>query len=376
MSGVKLGDILNDHEAMSVAMYSAAQGYGWVSPNPPVGCVILDKDRKLIGLGHHERFGGDHAEISALKSVRDQSALKGSIWYVTLEPCAHQGKTPSCAKTLADLQVQKLVYGVEDPNPLVAGKGLEILRQAGIEVVQSELSKECGEIAEIFLYNMRSKNCFVALKLASSLDGQLGLKNGESQWITNEKSRKFSHLLRGQYDAVAVGANTVLFDNPKLNVRAEGYEGHTNHVVILDPEGKTLKDLSTKSMVQVRSREQVIVLVREGLKYDQKSDFRIIEIPGHPNFLWADIKKKLYQNGIFSLFVEGGALVASSLLKAKEFERIYLFYGNKILGSENGKSWTEALGSKTLTEALSLNDIKYKVLDDNFLVTGVGRHSF
>jgi diaminohydroxyphosphoribosylaminopyrimidine deaminase/5-amino-6-(5-phosphoribosylamino)uracil reductase len=189
---------LTPNEAMKLAIEEAARGAGFVAPNPLVGCVILSRDGALIGRGHHERIGEGHAEVRALESVADVSQLNAAQVFVTLEPCAHQGRTPSCAEALAKLPIASVTYGLEDPNPLVAGKGAEILRAAGKTVqIFGGLKTELEEACEIFLMNMREKRAFVALKAAASLDGKIALPDGSSQWITGEESRAHVQSLRG-----------------------------------------------------------------------------------------------------------------------------------------------------------------------------------
>src|SRR5690606_26256776 len=183
-------------------------------------CVVLNSKNELLATGRHERFGGDHAEINALKKIKNSDDLKGSKWFVTLEPCAHEGKTPSCAKKLATLPIGEVTYGLKDPNPSVAGQGAKILVDAGIRAhVFNELQDELEELCESFLWNMREQKTFVAIKTATSMDGQIAHRSGESKWITGESARQHSHFLRACFDAIGIGKETVLKDRPALDVR-------------------------------------------------------------------------------------------------------------------------------------------------------------
>ncbi|MFN9068767.1 MAG: bifunctional diaminohydroxyphosphoribosylaminopyrimidine deaminase/5-amino-6-(5-phosphoribosylamino)uracil reductase RibD, partial [Bdellovibrionales bacterium] len=186
----------------------------------------------FLASGYHQRCGGPHAEVEALQKVKPE-LLAGAHVIVTLEPCAHEGRTPSCAKTLAQLPIKKITYGIVDPNPLVSGKGHQILKEAGLDVqeYQGPLKLNLERVCEEFLVNQKEKRIFVALKVAQSLDGKIALKNGKSQWITGPDSRDFVQNLRAQYDGILVGRNTVVADNPSLNVRVPGIT-KDNHVIV------------------------------------------------------------------------------------------------------------------------------------------------
>ena len=194
------GEKISSDGAMELALRVAYLGAAHVSPNPLVGCVIVDENHNFVACGYHERYGEAHAEISALNKIADveRALLKNSTFYVTLEPCAHQGKTPSCARTLSLLPIKKVIYGLQDPNPLVSGQGAQILKNASIEaeVYEVPLKVQLFELVEVFLKNFTQKKIFVAGKIASSLDGLMALKNGESKWITSVLAREFSHELR------------------------------------------------------------------------------------------------------------------------------------------------------------------------------------
>lgn len=354
---------------MQVALEEGSKGFGFVSPNPQVGCVVLNSEHKIISVGCHEKYGGDHAEVNAIKNLTPE-LLQGAHIVVTLEPCAHVGHTPACAETLAKLPIASVIYGIKDPNPLVSGQGIEILKKAGKEVIHLEsMNDPCEELAEVFLRNQRYKKTFVALKMASSLDGQIALKSGESQWITGEKSRKYSHFLRAGYDAILIGRNTLVVDDPMLNIRHPNFQGKKNKVVILDPEGKLLKNISHYQITEYHDPEHILFAVREELEI--KSDYKLI----HVKTLLSgaldldDLSTKLYEENICSLFVEGGAQTYSEFLSQRAFQRLYLFQAPVIIGTKNGRSWSERFAVSKLKDKLHLRGVRSQKLGEDILIT-------
>jgi len=355
---------------MKRAIEEGEKGFGFVSPNPQVGCVVLNAQQQLISVGYHEKYGGPHAEVNALKNLTEDQ-LRGAHVVVTLEPCAHHGKTPACAEMLAKLPIASVTYGVQDPNPLVEGKGISILKKAGIEVFHLDTYQEkCEELAEIFLRNMREKKAFVALKIASSLDGQIALQTGESQWITGEESREFSHMLRGGYDAILVGRNTVFIDDPMLNIRHPRYQGKKNKVIVLDPEGRLLKNIDQYQIAEVHDPEDVIFVVRDDLKIGA-SDRNLIPVSVLPtgSLNLDELSRKLYEQKINSLFVEGGAQTYSEFISQKAFQRLYLFQAPVIIGSKNGRSWSESFSVKKLKEKLHLKNLRSLRVGEDIFIT-------
>lgn len=360
-------------EAMQMALAEARKGYGFVSPNPAVGCVILDKQFRLLSVGYHHACGQDHAEVDALKKVKDLSHLEGAHVFVTLEPCAHQGRTPSCAKTLAKYPLAKVTYALEDPNPLVAGQGAEIIKRAGIEAeLMSELSDQAEELAEIFLHNMRTQRPFVALKVATSLDGQMALISGESQWITNEEARYHSQYLRGCYDSVLIGLGTFLADNPRLNSRHPSFAKKTNQVIVLDSEGQSSAKLPTSSLMEVRPPESVTIVVRQGLRGDWPEGVKVIECPlkSDGQFDLTILLESLYKNHHRSIYVEGGASVFASFLASGLVQRLYQFIAPCVLGARGGLAWTKDFSVAKLSESICLSQTRYEAFGDNILVSG------
>jgi diaminohydroxyphosphoribosylaminopyrimidine deaminase/5-amino-6-(5-phosphoribosylamino)uracil reductase len=354
---------------MKRALEEGSKGFGFVSPNPLVGCVVLNSKLEMISTGFHEMYGGAHAEMNAIKNLTHEQ-LDGAHVVVTLEPCAHVGQTPSCAQELAKLPIASVTYAVKDPNPLVSGKGIEILEKAGIAVLHLETTQHhCEDLAEIFLWNMREKRAFVALKMASSLDGQIALKSGESQWITGEKSRKYSHYLRAGYDAILIGRNTLVVDDPMLNIRHPNFQGKKNKVVLLDPEGKLLKNISHYKISEYHQKENIIFAIRDNIVVS--TDYKIIPVKtllsGSLDLI--DLTQKLYEEKICSLYVEGGAQTYSEFLSQKAFQRLYLFQAPVIIGTKNGKSWSESFSVSRLKEKLLLNNMKSEKIGDDLFIT-------
>jgi diaminohydroxyphosphoribosylaminopyrimidine deaminase/5-amino-6-(5-phosphoribosylamino)uracil reductase len=369
------GKRLTPTEAMELAVFLGAKAWGRVAPNPLVGCLLLDKDQKLLSYGFHEQFGGPHAEINALKGL-SESEIKGANLYVILEPCAHEGKTGSCAKKLATLPIEKVVYGVEDPNPQVAGRGLQILRDAGIGVEQTspELVEACEELAEVFLFNQRTKRPFVALKVATSLDGQMGHMSGESRWITGEEARTHAHYLRAGYDAVLIGGGTFLADDPSLNIRHPSFPGAKNKVVILDSVGSVAEALEGSQLLKCRSAEDVyLVGTREVTEQVPKGFKGNLVSCAHENDSGFDLEEllsSLFERGIFSLFVEGGASVHSAFLQAKKVQRLYQFLAPTIIGGASGLAWTKELSCAEFSQRLTLRSVSHQIFGTDICVTG------
>jgi diaminohydroxyphosphoribosylaminopyrimidine deaminase/5-amino-6-(5-phosphoribosylamino)uracil reductase len=364
---------LTAEQAMKMAIEEAARGGPFVSPNPRVGCVVVNVQGEWLSSGHHEFFGGPHAEVNALKGLSKEQ-LSGATVYVTLEPCAHQGKTPSCARMLATLPLKKVVYGLVDPNPLVAGQGAQILIDAGIETVRfaGSLEAELEESCEAFLWNYRQKKVFVSLKIAQSLDGQIVLNNGESKWITNEASREYTHWLRACHDAVLVGRGTIEKDNPSLDIRHPSVQ-KDNKVVVIDPSGRMLDEASQMKLTRTHATENLFWCVGQKRGVGASSQFaRICPVKengdGHLNT--EAILQTLWDQGIRSVMIEGGARTASHFLQNHQVQRLYLFQAPIILGAGGARSWTEGLEIKSMKDQIRLQNPRWRSFGGDMLVTG------
>lgn len=390
----RIGDRMTPVEAMRLAIAEAWRGAGRVSPNPQVGCVILSANDQFLAKGHHRGLGGPHAEIEALADLfevegfaRDERGwriegaarqeLKGAKVYVTLEPCAHEGRTPSCAKTLAKLPIQEVVYGLEDPNPLVAGKGARLLRDAKIRVREfrelspdRDLRVELREACEVFLKNFEEKRPFIALKVAASLDAIFGLRSGESQWITNERSRECGHFFRGFYDAMLVGRGTIEKDNPALNIRHPFFKDVRKKIVVVDSKGKLFQQPQLK-IFRVHAPENLIWAVNEDFRGDVPEGIRLIRIPADERGLdLYELHQQIWNQGLRSLYIEGGGKTLSAHLRAHSADRLLMFQAPIILGGQNGRMWTEGFGVERLSDQIRLSATHRLDLEGDQLLTG------
>jgi len=313
----------------------ARRGLGSTWPNPSVGCVIV-KGGAVIARGQTQKGGRPHAETVALE--RAGKAAKGATVYVTLEPCCHRGKTPPCTEALIASGVARVVVAAQDPDPRVSGKGIAALREAGIEVELGFLADEAEAVNAGFFALMRLGRPLVSLKIASSLDGRIAVASRESRWITGEPARARAHLLRASHDAVMVGSGTVLADDPYLTCRLPGMESRSPVRVIAD--GSMRVPLNAR--VAATAREvPTWFLVRHGISGDRRDAFKscgveIVDAPATPSGETdlAAALKELGRRGITRLLVEGGAILATSLLRADLVDRLYWFRAPSVIGAD------------------------------------------
>lgn len=389
---------MNDELYMKRAIRLAKMATGHTSPNPLVGAVVV-KDNTIVGEGYHHKAGEAHAEVHALDVAGEQA--KGATLYVTLEPCAHYGKTPPCAKRVVESGITRVVIGSTDPNPLVAGKGIQILEAAGISVTTGICADECIKMNEYFFTFIQTHKPFVTLKSAMSLDGKIATFTGESQWITNESSRKDGHVLRASHDAMLVGIGTILSDDPLLNCRLtkdELYksiinsndvsidntlEVHQPDIIILDSQGRT----PTDAKVFTIPNRKVIVYVAKGCPKQRRIDLTnagaiVEELPtksvrqGRTTDVAIDIKKidiqacleHLGKQGYTSVLVEGGSTIISSFVELLAFDKIVTYIGNLVIGGTNSTSAVGGTGFPTLHDAPTLEFASSRVLDNNIRI--------
>lgn len=367
--------ILSDEAAMRLAIAEALKGAAGVSPNPMVGCVILDPQGRLLSQGYHEKYGGPHAEVNAVRQLPEEK-LRGARVFVTLEPCAHEGKTPSCAKMLAKHPIGRVVYGLIDPNPLVSGHGADILNRAGIrcdlyrDLHGEGLQEELEEVCEAFLWNQRQKKIFVALKIAASLDGRIALRDGTSRWITGEESREKVHELRAMYDAVLIGAGTLEKDDPSLNVRHPRLSKE-NKVVVLDSTGSRLK--KSWRLFEAHPKDNVFwVVAREmAAGLDAPEGVRVLGAERTPTGLSpASVLESLWAAGLRSVMIEGGGRVSGSFLAAGTVNRLHLFQAPVLLGGD-ALSWTEGFKLQEMGERPVLKGAKSQAVGRDVHLTGL-----
>ena len=359
-------------EYMRKALDLAKLALGYTTPNPAVGCVIV-KDDVIVGTGYHRKAGTPHAEVWALREAGDKA--EGATVYVTLEPCAHYGRTPPCARALVEHKVGKVVIAMLDPNPLVAGKGAAILRQAGIPVEIGLLSKEAAKLNEVFIKNMMVQKPFIAVKLAQSLDGCIASRTGRSQWITNEWARHYGHYLRSIYDAILVGINTVKLDNPLLTcrIRREAQDApHQPIRVVLDTRGHipmnslVVTDKTAPTIVVTTSLcpvEKMRALKSRGVQVLLAPLYRDqhIDLPA--------ALELLHKQGIQSILVEGGSMIQGSFFDHKLVDKIYAFLGNKVIGGTEALSSVGGRGVDSLDECIPLEYDSVELHEGNILIT-------
>ena len=365
----KNGDFLSyDEKYMRLAMQLAGNAIGRTSPNPLVGAVIV-KDNRVVGCGWHRKAGTPHAEVHALNQAGELA--QGADVYVTLEPCAHYGQTPPCAKALVEAKVKNVYGGLLDVNPKVAGKGFKILEDAGIHVEYGFLQDELRKQNEVFFKWIEHKKPFVVLKAAMTLDGKIATATGQSKWITNETSRAYGYKLRDIYDGIMVGINTVIEDNPMLTARVDGGKNPIRIVVDsnlkIDINANVVQDKSAKTIVATTDKAD-----KDKILKLQAQNVDVIVVDKDENDK-VDIEKLLNilgQQNICSILVEGGATLSGSFVAKKLVDKVYFFIAPKIIGGKEAKTPVAGTGILNLQEALALKDIQIEKLEEDILIIG------
>lgn len=348
---------------MQLAFELAKKYEGFTSPNPMVGAVVV-KDSKIIGTGSHQKAGEPHAEVFALQEAGDEA--KGATIYVNLEPCSHYGKTPPCTDLIIKKGIKKVVTAMSDPNPLINGNGHQKLRENNIEVVENVMQSQAEKLNEIFIKNIKTKMVFVALKAAVSLDGKIATATGDSKWITNKQAREKVHKLRNKYDAILIGKNTLLTDNPRLNVRLTGKVSNPAKIILSNQIDKTIAYLEESELVK-NNPHSPIYICSSKKKNVEKSSVPNLKIIHYSTL--RELSKILYDEGINSILIEGGAQIFSSFIKEKMVDKLYLFQAPKIIG-KGGKDWSNISGIKNIKDALHLQNPEFEILGDNILTKG------
>ena len=354
---------------MARALELAQKGIGYVNPNPLVGAVIV-KDGKIIGEGYHEAYGLNHAEINAFNHAN--TALEGATMYVSLEPCAHFGKTPPCAQAIVDKKIKEVYIASVDPNPLVAGKGIEILKNAGIKVHVGLLDEENKRLNKVFFKYINEKMPYVLLKNAMSLDGKIATKTGDSKWISNEKSRAYVHGLRHRFQAIMVGANTVIKDNPLLTTRLNNYAGRNPIRIVIDIEGIT--PLESHLLLTANQIKTIVVTTPlcDDKKLKQMTSMgaeTIVLSNENQRINLKELMKILSNKGIDSILLEGGGMLSAAALEAGIVDEITTFIAPKVIGGLTAMSPIGGLGIDHMHEAIKLKVIEYKWFDDDIMIS-------
>ncbi|HEX5219453.1 MAG TPA: bifunctional diaminohydroxyphosphoribosylaminopyrimidine deaminase/5-amino-6-(5-phosphoribosylamino)uracil reductase RibD [Verrucomicrobiae bacterium] len=372
-----------DEHFMRLALRLARQGYGTTSPNPTVGAVLV-KQGSIIGQGRTAPVGGPHAEIRALQNARRRGLdARGATLYVTLEPCCTHGRTPPCTDAIVAAGVRRVVVGTTDPNPKHSGKGFTILKRSGIEVFANVLSEDCSKLNEAFNHWIVHRTPFVTVKAAMTLDGKIATASGESKWITGEKARAYGMKLRQGSDAILVGVNTVLADDPSLTVRTRMQNGEWKMAkpirrIVLDSLART--PLGAKVITDEHAAgttivvgehappprvhalaKRVNVLILGGRKSHKQASERAIDL--------RHLLRTLGAEDVTSLLVEGGGEVNASFLLGRFAQRVAFFYAPKILGGREGRKAVGGEGVVRLADALELRKVEWRRLGEDLLLT-------
>ena len=357
--------MISDDLYLTQTFKLAKKGMGRTNPNPMVGAILV-KNGKVIGQGYHKKAGDPHAEIEAIMHARPGLAkLEGATLYFNLEPCIHFGKTPPCVNKIIQSGIKRVVCCTLDPNPKVFGQGIALLKKAGVKVSVGKMSDQARLLNEVFFTFHEKKRPFISVKFAASLDGKIATYTGSSKWITNEKARKYARKLRSQYQAILVGINTIIKDNPRLTAQKEAKDPLR---IILD---STLKiPLNSK----VLKDSNVLIATTIWANTDKK---KLLEQRGISLLIFKEkhvpirkLLKRLWEREIISILVEGGEKILGSFLDERCIEKVYAFYAPILIGGEGAINAIGGEGVETINRALHLKNITYQKFGDNFLVTG------
>ena len=344
---------MTDQNYMLQAIQLAKQGEGWTNPNPMVGAVIV-KNGRIIGKGYHKKCGELHAERNAIASLTESA--EGATIYVTLEPCCHYGKTPPCTEAIIEQKIKRVVIGSRDPNPKVSGKGIKMLQEAGIEVIEDFMREECDRLNPVFFHYITTKTPYVVMKYAMTLDGKIATKTGASKWITGEAARAEVQHMRHRYMGIMAGIGTVIADDPMLNGRVEGWK---SPIRILCDSG--LRIPLDGQIVKSAGKYRTIVAYADSENTEAKRK-RLHEMgveticcPDENNQV--DLKKLmkyLGEEGIDSILLEGGGTLNDSALRAGIVQEVQAFIAPKLFGGMNSKTPVEGIGVRFPSEAVKL----------------------
>ena len=367
-----------EEKYMRRAIELAKKGSGHVNPNPLVGAVIV-RDGEIIGEGYHECYGQLHAERNAIANAKKRgNSLEGSTIYVTLEPCCHYGKTPPCTEAIIEEKIARVVVGSDDPNPLVSGKGFQMLREKGIEVIPHFLKEECDAMNHVFFHYIRTGTPYVAMKYAMTMDGKIACYTGDSKWVTGEESRAHVQTLRNHYKGIMAGIGTVLADDPMLNCRIEG--GRDPIRIIADSHLRIPMD---SQLVRTAGQQPLIVAClpdadEEKAAQLQEKGVEVLRIPGVTT---ADITeeqkkvislpvlmKELGARKIDGILLEGGGQLNESALQAGIVDRIYCYIAPKIFGGAQAKTPVEGQGLTRAADAWQFNRIGMQEFGQDILL--------
>ena len=357
---------MNDREYMAFAIDLAEKGRGFTSPNPLVGAVIVKEDR-IIGYGYHQHCGGLHAERNALAACTEDP--RGAAIYVTLEPCCHYGRTPPCTEAIIERGLSKVVIGSRDPNPLVCGKGVKILREAGIQVTTDFMKEECDALNPVFFHYITHQTPYVVMKYAMTMDGKIATATGASKWITGEKARENVHRDRHRFAAIMVGTGTVIKDDPLLTCRIPG--GKNPVRIICDTN---LSIPVTAKVITTAGQISTIMATSCGDRDKQQPyidrGLRILEIPraADGRLSLPHLMKALAKDGVDSILLEGGGALNWSALEAGIVNKVQAYIAPKIFGGETAKTPVAGAGAALPSHGFMLANQKITLMGDDILI--------
>lgn len=369
-----------DQQYMALALRLAAKGRGRTSPNPMVGAVVVAGNR-IVGQGYHRRAGGPHAEILALRAAGRRS--RGAALYITLEPCCHEGKrTPPCVPALIESGLRRVVVAMQDPNPSVSGRGISLLRRAGMRVSVGCLRREAEQLNETYCHWMRTGRPYVFLKAAMTLDGKIAAASGESRWITGVEARRDAHRMRSQVDAIMVGVGTILKDDPLLTARPVGRAGGATGPrqplrVVLDSRLRTPEQARVLSLEKGTGSPSSTLIVTTEMASKRRIErlrargISVLVLPARNGRVsLSACLHRLGQLGVSSVMIEGGGELNATVLREKLVDRVRLYVAPRLLGGRESKGVIGGYSPRRLTEAVPLTDMQTKRIGRDLLIEG------
>ncbi len=361
-----------DEKYIKLCFELAEKGRGYTSPNPVVGCVIV-KNNKIIGKGYHTAYGKPHAEIEAIQDVlRKHKSLKGATLYVNMEPCVHWGKTPPCVDSIIKYGIKRVVCSMLDPNPLVNGKGIKKLISSGVKCDVGIFSEEAKELNKFYLKWIKTKLPYVTIKSAVTFDGKIATFTGDSKWISSENTRNLVYKLRSKYDAILVGINTVINDNPSLTSHGLGRDpiriviGDIKKLLISNKKPtfwKIISDGKETIFLTPRQDKNIKVLL------ENYKNVKIVEFSGK-KFDFNKIKTIPEFSSITSILVEGGGETNWEIINSGIVDEFILFICPKIFGGSDAKTFVEGEGIKFVKDALSIKFVSVKLIGQDIMING------
>jgi len=370
---ISAGMIMDDERFMKMALELAEKGRGFTSPNPMVGAVIVSGG-KVVGKGYHQSAGKAHAEVNAIDDAGVHA--KGATLYVNFEPCNHTGQTPPCTAKILSAEIGRVVVAMNDPNPDVQGGGMDYLKRRSLAVTVGVCEDEAKKLNEVFVKYVTTKRPFSIVKCAATLDGRIATRTGDSRWVSSEESRKFVHRLRHAVDAIMVGIDTVLTDDPRLTTRLTGEmqpQGLDPTRVILDTH---LRIPESAKLLRLDSDSDTLLITGPAVSAKKKARIemkgaRVIESPVQDDRIdLGRLLDRLGTLGVTSLLIEGGSRVIASALSSGIVDKIAFFYAPKILGGDDGVPICRGVGPELMESSIPVRDITVRRLGDDVMIEG------